>query len=74
MTDAKHADKTRHQRARRAAERQGFKLVAVKTEAGGIPRDPRAPLHGVWELWQGDTVVVKGKIDAIEHYLFERPI
>lgn len=67
--------KSRHQRARRAAQRQGFTLAAVRSDAGGVTRDPRAPLTGLWELSDsGGVVILRGKIDAVEQFLFHRPI
>jgi hypothetical protein len=74
LTAEQRADKSRYQKLRRAAERQGFKLVAVRTPDGGIPRDPRAPLAGLWELHRDGIVVLRGKITDVEWYLFQRPI
>lgn len=63
------AEKTREQRLRRAAKRQGLELAKSKT------RDPRALDYGRWRVLDGQRgEVVAGddarmSIDDVERYL-----
>jgi hypothetical protein len=63
------ADKTREQRLRRAARRQGLELMKSRT------RDPRALDYGRWYILDGQTsAIVAGDpnrmdLDDVERYL-----
>lgn len=63
------ADKVRENRLRRAAERQGLRLVKSRR------RDPRALDYGRWEILNGDgRPVTDGlTLDDVEAYLHGDP-
>jgi len=55
--------RTRENRLRRAAQRQGLRLSRSRR------RDPRALDFGIYTLLDGTTVVASGTLDDVELFL-----
>jgi hypothetical protein len=63
------AERTRQQNLRNAAKRQGFALTKTRRV------DERAPDFGTWTLRDSaGRIVVHGKIEHVEEFLYDRPV